>query len=182
MIDALDVGACLSCQTGGGAGFDVECDCDIDICDCRVVICEFGGAAGCCPACDGDLNNDGIIDTSDVLACLDCQVGVFPSPWGACACDVNRDRVIDLCDCMASVYGGSDALCDLANGDISPPALGGDGVVDIDDILCVLEGFNFGLPSCSTADVAPCLAPNGIVDIYDNLTVLGAFTGAGCCS
>lgn len=59
------------------------------------------------------------------------------------------------------------------------PAPTGDGLVDVDDILCVLDGFvDIGL--CNSADIAPC-GGNGLIDVDDILAVLDAFTGIETC-
>jgi hypothetical protein len=61
-------------------------------------------------------------------------------------------------------------------GDVAQPQ---DGIVNIDDIICVLNGFgNFSL--CPLGDLAPCFG-NGIIDLNDILGVLAAFGGADPC-
>ncbi|NOT01953.1 MAG: hypothetical protein HOP29_15165 [Phycisphaerales bacterium] len=61
----------------------------------------------------------------------------------------------------------------------------GDGMVDIFDILCVLDGFAGTFNDCAFADVnlAPCPTPDAVIDIFDILAVLDAFAGtASCCA
>jgi hypothetical protein len=66
---------------------------------------------------------------------------------------------------------------------INPPPPYGDvnqsGVVDLDDVLCLLAGFgNFAL--CPNADISPCGGSGGI-GLDDILAVLAAFSGnPGC--
>ncbi|NOT01335.1 MAG: choice-of-anchor B family protein [Phycisphaerales bacterium] len=58
-----------------------------------------------------------------------------------------------------------------------------DGMVDIFDILCVLDGFAGVFTTCPQIDVdiMPC-APDGLIDIFDILAVLDAFSGdLQCC-
>ncbi len=63
-------------------------------------------------------------------------------------------------------------------GDVQPP--GGNGVVNLDDILCILGGFaNFA--NCPNADINPC-GGNGVINLDDILAVLGAFSGANPCT
>ena len=54
------------------------------------------------------------------------------------------------------------------------------GAVDVDDILCVLDGFAGLFFSCSpeSVDLDPCEAPNGLIDVSDILRLLDAFSGA----
>lgn len=63
-------------------------------------------------------------------------------------------------------------------GDVQPP--GGNGVVNLDDILCILSGFS-NFPSCPNADINPC-GGNGVINLDDILAVLSAFSGANPCT
>lgn len=61
--------------------------------------------------------------------------------------------------------------------------LDGDGVINIDDILCMLDAFggNFACAGgLDGADIAPC-GGNGIVNLDDILAVLAAFSGVVLC-
>ncbi len=61
-------------------------------------------------------------------------------------------------------------------GDTFP--LGGDGVVNNDDVDCVLDGFGGSFFDCSLqADDLMFCTPNGLIDIDDVLGVLEAFGG-----
>lgn len=73
---------------------------------------------------------------------------------------------------MGEVAGGD---CDCIYGDVNCS-----GLVNIDDILCVLNGFaNFA--SCPNGDLAPCQG-NDFINLDDILAVLGAFAGQNPCS
>ena len=61
-------------------------------------------------------------------------------------------------------------------GDVAQPQ---NGIVSIDDILCVINAFSNPL-SCPLADIAPCFG-NGIVNLDDILAVIGAFAGNDPC-
>ncbi len=63
-------------------------------------------------------------------------------------------------------------------GDVQPP--GGNGVVNLDDILCILSGFS-NFASCPNADINPC-GGNAVINLDDILAVLGAFSGANPCT
>ena len=61
----------------------------------------------------------------------------------------------------------------LCRGDVFPG--GGNGLIDIDDLLCGLQGFA-DILSCPDADLIPC-GGNGIIDIDDIVALLNAFAG-----
>lgn len=58
-----------------------------------------------------------------------------------------------------------------------------DGVVDVFDILCVLDGFSGAFSTCTFPDVdlQGCPAGDGVVDVFDILAVLDAFSGVNSC-
>lgn len=64
--------------------------------------------------------------------------------------------------------------CECAYGDVNCS-----GLVNLDDILCVLSGFA-NLASCPNGDIAPCQG-NGFINLDDILAVLGAFAGQNLC-
>ena len=77
------------------------------------------------------------------------------------------------CPCAGVVYG-----------DVYP--LGGNGIVDLDDILCVLDDFADSDTCEGDGDIkggggTPC-EPNGVIDLDDILAVLDAFGGIYACS
>jgi len=55
----------------------------------------------------------------------------------------------------------------------------GNGVVDVSDISCVLDGFE-SLASCPFADLHPC-GGNGVIDVNDISAILDAFSGISAC-
>ncbi len=61
-------------------------------------------------------------------------------------------------------------------GDIAQPQ---NGIVNLDDILCVLQGFA-SLSNCPLGDLAPC-GGNGAINLDDILGVLNAFAGSDPC-
>lgn len=63
-------------------------------------------------------------------------------------------------------------------GDVQPA--GGNGIVNIDDILCILGGFA-SYQSCPNADINPC-GGNATINLDDILSVLVAFAGGNPCS
>ncbi|MGB2986171.1 MAG: dockerin type I repeat-containing protein [Phycisphaerae bacterium] len=60
-------------------------------------------ASGQCP-CEGDVNDDGVVNVIDIIRVFECATGVIPPNDPACAlADVNCDGVVDTCD-LARVY------------------------------------------------------------------------------
>jgi len=57
-----------------------------------------------------------------------------------------------------------------------------DGVVDLLDILCVLDGFGGQFTNCppESVDIAGCQA-DGTIDVSDILAILDAFAGDNPC-
>jgi len=159
------------------------------LCNSLSLMVLFAGdlPAGPCP-CDADLappGGNGVIDFEDLLVVLDCLGGVFP-PAGPGVCDIDCDADIDVCDLGEALnqYAGTPGPpvigCGYVHGDIFPP--GGDGIVDLGDILCVLNDFGglcAGLDN--VADIEPCPLGDNDVDLSDILEVLDGFTGDDCC-
>lgn len=109
--------------------------------------------------------------------------GAIDTPVTGCPC-------ITVVDCRntscADDNGCNHATCSAGvcvftcerYGDVQPP--GGNSIVNLDDILCMLGGFaNFG--SCPNADINPC-GGNAVINLDDILAVLGAFGGANACA
>jgi len=99
--------------------------------------------------CDGNLTDDAVDIAAGTLA------------------DLDGNGIPDVCDCTPGVYG-----------DVHPVG-NGNGVVDLDDILCVLDAFANPL-NCPGADIAPCES-NGVVNLDDILAILDAFSGNFAC-
>lgn len=78
----------------------------------------------------------------------------------------------------------TNTLCDYSPvryGDVNGSgASGGAAIPNLDDILCVLQGFsNFG--ACMNGDLAPACNGDGQISLDDILAVLGAFAGGDPC-
>jgi hypothetical protein len=59
--------------------------------------------------------------------------------------------------------------------DIAPQP-GGDGVVDVDDLLMVINSWgNCDNPNDCPADIAPLGAANGVIDVDDLLAIINAW-------
>ncbi|MEK6676719.1 MAG: M4 family metallopeptidase [Planctomycetota bacterium] len=113
-----------------------------------------------------DCDDDGIPDECET----DCNGNRIPDPCDirdGTSLDANANGLPDECQCDARLFG-----------DIAPD--GGDGSVDMLDILCVIDGTS-SQASCPLSDLAPC-GGNGLVDVSDLIFILDAFAGAaGCC-
>lgn len=57
-----------------------------------------------------------------------------------------------------------------------------DGLVDIFDILCELDGFNGVFTTCPLAALDVACPPDGVIDVFDVLAVLDAFAGQTPCA
>lgn len=77
-------------------------------------------------------------------------------------------NVTESCECSGAVYG-----------DVYPVSQG-NGLVDLDDIICVLSGFS-NFQTCPGADLEPCEG-NGIINLNDILSVIAAYLGFVSCS
>jgi len=64
-------------------------------------------------------------------------------------------------------------------GDVFPP--GGNGVMDVDDMLCSLDCFMGIAPCALEADIWPCEGGDGQCDVDDVLVSLDAFSGVFAC-
>jgi len=180
-------GVSPSCQPGDFNGDD-----DIDCDDWTQFESAWtaGGSPPNLPQCvPSDCNNNGIPDATDIANCMgdpacgDCNNNGLPDE---CDSDCDGDAIPD--DCGAGPCWDGDACsCDTCMGGacVHDPVAYGDvncagTAVDLDDILCVLDGFGaFNL--CPNGDIAPC-AGNRMIDLDDILAVLDAFGGADACS
>lgn len=105
---------------------------------------------------------------SDVALGSTFDVAILPSPASALGdakansiqFEIGSRCTLLIDDCTALPYGDSNA----------------DGVVDLLDILCVLDGFANRFVNCaeSSVDIEPC-GGNGRVDLFDIFAVLDAF-------
>ncbi|MEK6677058.1 MAG: hypothetical protein AABZ47_15570 [Planctomycetota bacterium] len=153
-----------------------------DVCTggtCRgfVVVCplpdqECDPADGLCKECLGDADcNDDDACTDD--ACLEnvCQHAEDPD-----RCDDEDSCTIDLCNPSTGACLHNRIECVYA--DIAP-SNGRDCLVNVDDVLCAIEGFR-NEARCPRADVYPC-SPDGIITITDVLAVIETFEGHPPC-
>lgn len=137
----------------------------------------------------GDSNQDGLVDEADAAEVedhFDEGPSIFLGQW-----DVDNDGDVDEQD-LAEVESrlGNAVTCfedcdgngipdeEEIYGDVHPPPFG-DGVVDLDDVLCVLAGFE-DLGQCPNGDIYPC-GGNGVLDIDDVIAILAAFGGDPAC-
>ena len=124
--------------------------CSLGICSGTAYICNDGNACT-----DDTCNGDGTCTYPNLPDNAPCDDG---DP------DTNNDV------CFGGVCAGT-----VVYGDVNR-----DGVVDLNDILCVLD--DFGNPNACSADgdIFPC-GGDGIIDLNDILAVLDAFGGNyGC--
>jgi len=133
-----------------------------EICDLE---CACGPPAeACC------MGNGSCVDV-DPVRCVQVYGGTAQGPGTMCLGDNNGDGIDDACclPCGCQRYG-----------DIATDAGGeGDCAVDLNDILCELDGFG-SIASCPAADIYPC-GGDGTVDLNDILAVLDAFGGSYAC-
>ncbi len=97
---------------------------------------------------------------------------------GACSCNLDAECVVDppnRCKCAKCVNHVCQQF-DVAYGNVNCDG-GCDGPVDVGDILCVLDGFSFGLNFCPNADLFPPCDGDDNIDVGDILVVLAAFAG-----
>jgi hypothetical protein len=101
---------------------------------------------------------------------LNVAVSNFCDDDNACTCN----------KCVSSVCDFAQ-MVEFGNVNCSPAIAGHPGgVVDLDDVLCVLDGFeNFAY--CPSGDIAPDCVGNDLITIDDLLGVLNAYTGGDPC-
>ncbi len=87
-------------------------------------------------------------------------------------------------DSVCTFDNCTDTLCaysPVRYGDVNGSgASGGATIPNLDDILCVLQGFS-NVGACMNGDIAPPCTGNGQIDLDDILSVLAAFSGADPC-
>jgi hypothetical protein len=137
-----------------------------------------------------DCNLNAISDEFDILrgTSPDCNANGMPDEcdpncdgqFGPDACCAAGDAECNDCDVCTRGQCGAGACTYTQNifGDVNH-----DGLVDIFDILCVLDGFAGVFTTCTMLDVelVPCPDGDGLIDVFDILAVLDAFTGVNVC-
>ena len=152
------------CPPGANASNDNDCKpvCGNEVCEPteNEVVCQAD--------CDAVCGNKLCEPSEDPIACPpDCPC--------ADQTDCDDDEFCTFDQCIASAC----SIVDSLYGDTDH-----NGVVELGDILCVLDGFAGTFDICSFADVdiAGC-AGNGTIELPDILAVLDAFSGTDeCCS
>jgi len=162
-LDALDVSA--DCNANGVPdildivlGLAVDCNEDRIPDTCQSAAPE----ANCTDGIDNDC--DGLTD------CLD--------PQCACGCATDVECALandDACTCD-ECFGGTCASTPIVFGNVNCI-----GPIDLDDILCVLDGFA-DLDDCPNGDTAPPCSGNNLIDLDDILVVIDAFAGDDPCA
>lgn len=119
-----------------------------------------------------DCNGNSQDDPTDIATKVsnDCNENLFPDECDIAqgfSMDLDEDGVPDECDCTVRIFG-----------DVAPE--GGDGIVEVGDVLCVLAGYG-DLSLCPDGDIAPCNG-DGIIEVSDVLNVLAAYAGNGPCA
>ncbi len=152
-IDAImgvTVDLCANDCNGNGVPDDVE------VAGGTALDCNGNGIPDECDALTMDCNGNGIPDSCDLLTGVsgDCNGNGTPDE---CEGDCNGNGVMDACECFA---------------DCAPA--GGNGLVNIDDLVSVLNGFGAVGQAGMGCDVTP-FCGNGVVNIDDLVAVLNAF-------
>jgi hypothetical protein len=168
----------LTCGTGPGP----LPQCIISVCDCvfmsgcHVALNEHGqpSCTGGCPMTGEscvlrgiDSDGNGTRDTYQCECALEtCVHSVDCHDFNVCTCDRCRPE-LGLCEHFPIEYGNVDCM--------GPPEQ-----ANIDDILCVLQGFS-NIRHCPNADLHPPCLGNTIINLDDILAVLQAFAGFDPC-
>jgi hypothetical protein len=134
-------------------------------------------------ACNSAASNPAVLTALTDLNCDDgdeCTTDLCAGeagcthPFNTASCDDGEACTAgDIC--AVGVCAGSPIVVLFA--DIRPS--GGDGSVDVSDVLCVLNGFA-NPEDCPEGDLIPC-GGNGYIDLSDILVILSAFEGVFAC-
>jgi cysteine-rich repeat protein len=142
--------------------------------DCCSATCQSNTVCGDGMTCGSEQCDDGNVDNGDGCdsMCMTEVTGFACANSADCRLDpANNACNSGTCTAMVCTY-----VCSKF-GDVTKPP---NGIVNLDDILCVLGGFA-AIANCPNADLNPC-GGNGIVNLDDILSVLAAFGGANQCS
>lgn len=196
-VDLLLVGNCVNCVGPQVPACDVNCDGNIDLLDFGDELCLlFFPPAQCCPMPDGACLGTNLAQSCVVVPQAVCTLlsGTYLGDGVDCppgAGDCNGNGIGDGCELQCSTNLDCDdanvCTCDrcLCNVCFHQPVQYGDANCDcippnLDDILCVLNGFQ-NYASCPAADIHPPCTGQGIINLDDILAVLAAFAGTNPC-
>jgi len=119
--------------------------------------------------------------TSDCGVPVECCWTVTVDAAADTDCFDGDDCTQDACD-PSSVRAGPDGCVHdrlvILHGDVFP--LGGDALLDVDDLLCVVFGFS-DPETCPGGDLAPC-GGDGDINVDDLLAMLSVFSGEPHCA
>ncbi|NOT00650.1 MAG: hypothetical protein HOP29_08485 [Phycisphaerales bacterium] len=182
---------CAECPGGASNPCNGNGTCDDGPTGTGQCACNSGFAGAACDQCAPDHY--------DYPACTFCLAVTTCSGNGTCnpvgGCDCDSGWVGSDCGtpaCIANDECNDDDACTqdvcTAGSCNNPPRPFGDGnhdgMIDIFDILCVLDGFagTFNPPCTLTnLDLTPCVG-DGQIDIFDILAVLDGFAGVNGCA
>lgn len=195
--DILIVGNCVDCSGPQIAECDVNCDGMIDLLDFGDELCllyfppdqccalphgactDTNLAQGCvevpedvCTLLNGDYQGDGVDCPPGTGDCNGNGIG--DGCEAQCTSDQDCDDM-DVCTCnkcLCGVCTSQPIQYGDVNCDCIPP--------NLDDILCVLQGFS-NYASCPASDIHPPCTGQGVINIDDILAVLQAFAGTNPC-
>ncbi|MEK6675035.1 MAG: lamin tail domain-containing protein [Planctomycetota bacterium] len=178
--DSCVVGVCMNVPD------DVACD-NVVFCDgaevCNVLTgCQPG--ANPCPGQQCDEAGDQCVECLVAAQCVDgnactdddCIGFVCSNSFNTTPCDDNEYCTIN--DACSEGFCTGDPNTRLYADIVPPPD--GSGVVDVDDLLCLLVAF-VDLADCPEADIAPCNG-DGFVDVDDLISMLEAIAGNSICT
>ncbi len=141
----------------------------------RVVVNDECGSVTSTPA---SLAVTTLASCADSNPCtLDgCQSGscTHSANTGAACNDGNDCTIADTCTAQSSCTGQAIVIL---YADIVPS--GGDGVIELSDTLCILDGYNIP-EACPNGDIAPC-GGDGVIELADVLAVIDAYNGVFLC-
>jgi len=148
---------------------------------CPGPACNDGNACTTNDMCVGGVCTGGAppnCDDTNVCTSDSCDtvMGCVHTNLTGNACDDGDDcTVSDMCS--AGMCDGTPIVILFA--DVAPP--GGDDMIDINDILCVLDDFTDPANCSGNGDLIPCGGGGDGVDLNDILAELGAFNGIYAC-
>lgn len=165
----------VQCTPSGASCEIVACDCQF-MGSCHIEPNPFGGLPSCTGFClfgpqtcemkSTDSNGDGVPDLF-FCRCLPelCGSSLDCDDFDVCTCD----------SCAIGLGFCAHTLIEYGNADCS-----NNQQPTIDDILCVVRGFN-EYHLCVNGDVAPPCTGNNIINLDDILGVIRAFAGEDPC-